>query len=105
MSLSHSLDNDNEIKVYLQEINQTLGQRLGSLEDSIYSKSQDSDNIMAYLEEINQTVRERLGSLEDSIDTCNLRLSHNIGDFFNPGDNCSHILHYHPQATSGTVFF
>ena len=69
-------ENDNNIMEYLEEINQTLHQRLGSLEDS----------------------NKRLGSLEDSN---NLRQSYKTGDFLNPAHNCSHILHYHPQATSG----
>ena len=85
MSLSHSLDNDNYNDIPARN---RRGQQLGSLENSTESNSLDNDNIMAYFEEINQTAYEQLGSLEDSIDSYNLRLSHKIGDFLNPADNC-----------------
>ena len=56
------------------------------------------EHIMEYLEEMNQTLHQRLESLED-----NLRQSCKTGDFLNPAHNCSHILHYYPQATSGKI--
>ena len=28
-----------------------------------------------------------------------------LGSFLNPADNCSHILHHHPQSTSGITVF
>ena len=69
--------------------------------DNIMDCLEENDNnIMEYLEEINQTLHQRLGSLEDSN---NLRQNYKTGDFLNPAHNCSHILHYHPQATSGKI--
>ena len=89
-------ENDNNIMDYLKNINQTLHQRLGSLEEM----NQTLNKQLGSLEEINQTLHQKLGSLEDSN---NLSACYKTGDFLNPAHNCSHILHYHPQATSGKI--
>ena len=57
---------------------------------------------------MNEEIGKRLNSLEDAMiqqnttEECPMETT---GSFFNPADNCSHILHHHPQATSGKTVF
>ncbi|CAI8001679.1 hypothetical protein GBAR_LOCUS3249 [Geodia barretti] len=64
---------------------------------TVFNITQNDADIIAYLEKVNQTINERLDSLEDSINSNDNK----AGSFLNPAHNCSHILHQHPQATSG----
>ena len=60
------------------------------------------------LETMNKEIGKRLDSLEDTMTQQNTTGEcpmETTGSFLNPADNCSHILHHHPQATSGITLF
>ena len=55
-----------------------------------------------------EAIGKRLDSLEDIMaqqNTTGECPMETTGSFLNPADNCSHILHHNPQATSGIIVF
>ena len=64
--------------------------------------------IQQTLEAMNEEMVKRLDSLEDTMaqqNTTGECPMETTGSFLNPADNCSHILHNHPQSTSGMTVF
>ena len=64
--------------------------------------------IQQTLETMNEKIGKRLDSLEDTMaqqNTTGECPMETTGSFLNPADNCSHILHHHPHATSGITVF
>ena len=60
--------------------------------------SRVDQEITEELKGINESMSKRLDSLEHTVSQ---QGQFPVGSFLNPANNCSHILHQHPLATSG----